>query len=134
MKVCTTLLITFFTVATSTFAQAPPPDYSRDALLRLIVRAEREEEEKAIEIDAASVRFKGLGTRWKFLFLPLLAPLPNSVRRTSSTLPNPFVEAGAEIAYRPGTWRDMRDLPRDLERELRRIKKSERARIRVTVR
>ncbi|HET7710870.1 MAG TPA: hypothetical protein VFL80_02980 [Thermoanaerobaculia bacterium] len=130
----TVVLLAFLTLATSAPAQSTTPDYSRDALLRLIVRAEREAEEKQIEIDAASIRFKGLGTRWKFVFLPLLAPLPNSVRRTSSTLPNPFVEAGAEIAYRPGTWRDMRDLPRDVERELRRIKQKERARIRVNVR
>jgi len=108
--------------------EAAAPDYSRDALLQFVARADREED-GTIVIDAGSIRFTLLGIRWKFP--SLMAPLSGTVRRTSATLPDGLAQAGAEIAYRPGTWRTDRGLPGEIERELLRIDKSERAKVRV---
>ncbi len=115
-----------FTAAASA-QEATAPDYSRDALLQFVARVEREE--GPIVIDAGSIRFTVLGIRWKFPYL--MAPLSGTVRRTSATLPDALALAGAEIAYRPGTWRTDRGLPAEIEREFLRIDKSERAKVRV---
>lgn len=106
------------------------PDYSREALLRIFsVNIPPPQRERAIEFGFGTIEFKALGTRWRFIYLPIFAPLSGSIRRTNAELPNPFALTGTEIAYTPRTWRH----DREMSRELRRIERMERERAKVRV-
>jgi hypothetical protein len=126
------LAFVLFLTALAAVAQEDPakPDYSRDGLLRLFATSDvSAKRPKSIEFHAGYVDFRALNMRWRFAFLPFLAPFPGSVRGTVPAFPDPFLLTHTEIPYTPRTWRDQRAY----SGELKRIEKSERERARVVV-
>lgn len=91
-------------VTTPRADELPKPDYSREALLRLFAEwTFRREQPRTIELFGVT-ELRALGTRWRFIYMPFLAPYPGSIRRANAELPNPFADTGTEIAHRKGTW------------------------------
>lgn len=134
----TTFLALFAVLlATAAFAQqdeqtpAPKPDYTRPTLIRVLSASEAPPPHpSAIEFDIGSVTFNALGTTWRFHYLPFLAPLPGSFSRGrgfGSDVPNAFELTHTELPYTPRTWHDQREL----SKELQRIEKTERAKVKV---
>jgi hypothetical protein len=82
---------------------APPPDYSRQALLR-IVRDMPEREERTISFDRfGEVELRTRFVRAHVLYSPV-PPLQGSMPRVTLEWPNPFVQTGTDIAMTPQTW------------------------------
>jgi hypothetical protein len=107
---------------------APARDYSKDTLLRLFAAAAEQEGENPIRYRRGAIEFRALGTSWRFNYLPMMA-MPGTMNGVSMELPDPFALTGTAIATPPRAWRTRREI----NAELRRIEKSERARIKVTV-
>ena len=108
--------------------EPPPPDYSRQKLLRFVAEIpEPPKHERNLRFQFGSVEFRALGMNWRIIYLPIMVPLSGSGLRTTSTLPDPFALTGTEIATPPRAWRTQRQI----NAETRRIEKTERARVRV---
>jgi hypothetical protein len=107
---------------------APVRDYSKDTLLRLFAAAAEQEGENPIRYRRGAIEFRALGTSWRFNYLPMMA-MPGTMNGVSMELPDPFALTGTAIATPPRAWRTRREI----NAELRRIEKSERARIKVTI-
>jgi hypothetical protein len=80
-------------------ASALAEDYSRPTLLR-IVHEQQQENEPAVTFDNGAVSFTALGTRWAFLYRPML-PLAGSRPVVSQVLPDAFSLTGTELATMP---------------------------------
>jgi hypothetical protein len=121
--------------ATSAFAQQDnqnpaKPDYSRPTLLRVLSADNDQPPHSAIEFDVGTVTFHTLGTTWQFDYLPFHAPFQGSVNRGrgfGSDMPNAFALTGTEMPFTPRTWRE----GRAMSEEMKRIERSERAKVRV---
>ncbi len=101
-------------------------DYSRPTLLRLLEDQRREEQRlQRVRFVIGAVEFRALGTRWRFNYLPLMAPLSGTQVRVSQQWPDPFLLTGTALATTPRNWRERREV----EKELKRIGK---AKVRVT--
>jgi hypothetical protein len=120
------LLLTSSAAAQDT--RAPVGDYSKDTLLRLFVDAAQQEGENPIRYRRGAVEFRALGTTWKFNYLPMMA-FQGTLNGVSMELPDPFALTGTAIATSPRSWRTRREV----NTELKRIEKLERAKIKVTV-
>lgn len=127
MRASATILALLLLTA-STAAQDTRPDYSKDTLLRLFVEAAEQESENPIRYRRGAVEFRALGTSWHFNYLPMMA-MHGTLNGVSMELPDPFILTGTAIASPPRTWRTRREV----NAELKRIEKMERAKIRVTV-
>ena len=117
------LLLAFLLVAGSAAAQESRPraDYSRDTLMRLFV-ASSPEEEPAIRYRDGGLELRALGATWRAQFLePLSGSMPGS------GLPDPFSLTRTQIATSQRAWRTRRAV----NRELRRIELTQRAKLRV---
>jgi hypothetical protein len=123
-------------IATAAAAQQPPasstagpPDFSRDNLTQIFsdVVESPPKPEPAFKFDLGHVEFRALNMRWRIGFLPFLAPLPGSVRRTVPTMMDAFALTGTELPYTPRTWRE----GRELSKEMKRIEQTERERAKV---
>ena len=104
--------------------ESASPDFSRDTLLRLFAGETDSRDEPAITFHAGAVEFRALGSDWRFVYAPLLAPLSGSIHRTTNEWPDPFQLTRTAL---PGPPRVVRS--RDIERELRGI----RARARIGI-
>lgn len=130
-----TLALMAILVATSVLAQdkPPAPDYSKDNLLRLFKDSdEKPKVERNIDFGIGYVQFKALGQRWRIAYLPIMLPLPGSIPWRNDAfggMPDPFALTGTTIPYTPRTWRDTRAM----NAEMKRIEKSERAKVKVSV-
>ncbi len=119
------LLLAFLLAAGSMAAQEQPrADYSRDTLMRLFVAA-APDEEPAVRYRDGGLELRGLGASWRMQYM---APLSGSAIGVTNAWPDPFALTGTQIATGPRAWRTRRDM----NRELRRIELSERARISVS--
>jgi hypothetical protein len=116
-------------LAISSSTSPPPPDYSREALLRFVsnIVEPPPPPESRVQYHLGYVEFKALNMRWRIAYLPFLAPLAGSYRRTNSTIPDAFSLTGTEITQTARTWRDQRTMTR----EMRRILRTERERAKV---
>ena len=127
--------LTFLLLAVPLAAQEDDPDYSRDTLLRLFAEAgdEYEDDGRGVRYRFGSVEFRALGTSWRFNYLPIMVPFsgsgPGFNGEITNTLPNPFMLTNTQIATSPRAWRTQRQR----NAELRRIERTERARIKVDV-
>lgn len=101
------------------------PDYSRETLLRVFADAE-EPDDQPVRFHVGAVEFRALGTRFLFAYVPLM-PLPGSVVRTTQQWPDAFSLTGTSLPMTARAWRSQRAR----NAELRRIERTERARIRV---
>lgn len=106
-----------------------PPDYSRQNLLRLLVDADAPGDEDRLRFHVGAIEFGALGTRWRFNYLPLMMPLSGTQMGVTRQWPDPFALTGTSIASPPRTWRTRRAL----ERELRRINRTTKAKVKVEV-
>lgn len=123
MKFAAVLLAAALMALPAAAQERARPDYSRDSLLRLFAD-EPVEADRAVTFHAGAVEFRALGSDWRFVYAPLLAPLSGSVPKTTREWPDPFQLTGTSL---PGPPRIVR--PREIERELRGIRA--RARVRV---
>jgi hypothetical protein len=133
-------ILALLLLAGSALAQDAPQDapvevrstpYSRDQLLRLFAAAAKQEGENPVKYDRGSVRFTALGTTWRFNYLPMMAMSGGRFGMTAVTQewPDAFALTNTQIATPQRSWRTRREV----NSELRRIEKSERAKVRVTV-
>lgn len=122
------LLLLLATTAAAQEEQGPPPaDYSRDTLMRIFAAEEvRAEREPNVQFHIGAVTFRALGSDWRINYLPIMMPLSGSVPRTSMEWPDPFALTQTQIATGPR----IRNR-RALNAELRRINRTERARLKV---
>lgn len=124
------LIATTAAAQETTTPSATRPDYSRENLTQLFSHViEAPLPDPTVKWGVDYVEFRALNMRWRMLFLPFLAPLPGSVRRTVSGPLDPFEMTGTEIPYTPRTWRE----GRALSNELQRIERMERERAKVKV-
>jgi len=110
--------------------ERPRPDYSKNSLLRLFAEAGTEEEDRrTFRVHEGAFEVRGFNTTVGLLFRPVMA-FPGSTVTTSREYPDPFSLTGTQIATGPRAWRTVREV----NRELRRIEATERARVRVASR
>jgi hypothetical protein len=125
-------VLTLLLLTVSAAAQKPDAsvrDYSKDTLLRLFAAAASQEGENPVRFRPGAVEFTALGTSWGFNYYPMMA-MQGTLNGVSMELPDPFMLTGTAIATTPRNWRTRREI----NAELKRIEKTERAKIRVTVR
>lgn len=104
------------------------PDYSQEALLQFVAEIpEPPKRERNLRFHVGAVEFRALGMDWRLLYLPIMVPLSGSAPRTNRSIPDPFELTGTAFASPPRTWQTQRRM----NAEMRRIEKTERARIRV---
>ncbi|HVR37945.1 MAG TPA: hypothetical protein VMU84_02545 [Thermoanaerobaculia bacterium] len=90
--------------------ETTPPDYSRDGMLRVLHASGEPTPERNIEYEFGTINFAALGLRWRYAYLPLLAPLQGSRFNhvVTNEWPDPFVLTGTQIAQTAATWNDRR--------------------------
>jgi hypothetical protein len=123
-------ILALLLVTAPVFAQedAATRNYSKDTLLRLFVEAAKQESENPIRYRRGAIEFRALGTSWHFNYLPMM-PLSGTMGGVTQEWPDAFALTNTVIATSPRSWRTRRDV----NAELKRIEKSERAKIKVTV-
>jgi hypothetical protein len=127
MRASATILALLLVASSAAAQDEPRPDYSRDTLMRLFVAASPEEAQRNYRDVGMTVA--AFGTTFQIHALPqLMMPLSGSVMRTSKEWPDPFSLTRTQIATSHRAWHTRRNV----NRELRRINMSERARLRVT--
>jgi hypothetical protein len=102
------------------------PDYSKPSLMRFVAQLPpvEPERDRNMHFYIGGVEFRALGTKWNIR--PML-PFSGTQLRTNNEMPDPFSLTGTSIATGPRAWRTNRAM----NAELRRIEKTERAKIRV---
>ena len=131
MKATAILLLSAALLGVPASAQEAPakPDYSRENLQRFAAAIPEEpKRERRIRFYWGAVEFSALGQNWRFL--PAMLPLSGSIMRTTQEWPDPFSLTGTAIATPKRAWRTQRKI----DAEMRRIEKTERAKIRVNAR
>lgn len=128
MRASATILALLLVTASAAAQDAPVRDYSKDTLLRLFVEAAEQERENPIRYRRGAIEFRALGTSWRFNYLPMMA-MHGTLNGVTMEVPDPFALTGTAIATSPRSWRTRREV----NAEMRRIEKLERAKIKVTV-
>ncbi|HVS33851.1 MAG TPA: hypothetical protein VMS98_20615 [Thermoanaerobaculia bacterium] len=113
--------LALFLVAAPVAAQEeppfPPPDFSRDTLIRLFEEIEVEDDRPRVRHRFGAVDFRAFGTRWRVGYLPFMAPLPGSMPWINGERwPDPFRLSGTEIPHTSRTWNQRRQLSSELKR------------------
>jgi hypothetical protein len=104
------------------------PDYSKETLQRFVLSIpEPPKRERNVRFHIGAIEFGAVGTRWRFNYLPIMMPLSGTRLGVTREWPDPFALTGTVIATPRRAWRTQRKV----DAELRRIEKSERAKIRV---
>ena len=133
MRASTAFLIALlFAVPAAAQDEDERPKYSKDTLMRLFANAAQEyEDERGVRYRLGTVEFRALGTDWRFNYLPIMVPMsgsgPGFNGEITNTFPDPFMLTNTGIATSPRAWRTTRQR----NAELRRIERTERARIKV---
>lgn len=101
------------------------PDYSRETLQRFVAEIPEEpKRDRNFRFYWGAIEFGAFGQN--FRFSPVM-PFSGSIMRTTQEWPDPFSLTGTAIATSPRVWRTQRRL----NSELRRIERSERAKIKA---
>ena len=127
MKASTATFVLFAALATfPAVAQESKPDYSRENLQRFVAAIPEEpKRERNIRFYIGAVEFAALGQRWRFAY-PVM-PFSGTQLTTSRQWPDPFSLTNTQIATPPRAWRTNRKV----SAEMKRIEKTERAKIKV---
>ena len=126
MRASTAFLVISLLVAATAAQAETRPDYSPAALLRLFVgQPETTQDRDPLRFSYGVVDYRYGSTHLQFS--PLLLPLSGTEMRTTQVWPDPFSLTRTPIATSKRAWRTQRRL----NAELRRIAKTERAKIRV---
>lgn len=108
-----------------------PPDFSRESLQRVFSANGSElppRPDANVKYGFGYVEFRALGMDWRITYLPIMMPLSGTALRTNREPVDPFALTGTSIATTPRTFVTRREL----NRERKRIKKTERARLKAT--
>ena len=128
MRTSATFLLLLLLATAAAAQEVEPQDYSRDTLMRIFAATEvRPEPEPPIRFHVGAVSFRALGSDWRINYLPIGMPYSGSIPRTTMEWPDPFSLTGTPIA----TGKGARNYRRAVNAELRRIGRTERARIKV---
>lgn len=132
MRASGMILALLLVTATAVAQDAPATrDYSKDTLQRLFADAAQQEGENPIRRTRGAIEFNAFGTSWRVNYLPHLMMAMHGTRQgINNEIPDPFALTGTQIATSPRSWRTRREI----NRELRRIEATERAKVRVTTR
>ena len=121
-------LVVFGLMFTATIAAAAPsqqaPDYSRETILKIL--HSDDVENAPFKFDIGQVEYRTKNMRYRFAYLPLLAPLPYTGPHGAGQLPNPFVLTHTEFAWQPHQYvatPDDWEQSREYKREYRRVAK-----------
>ena len=119
MKATATVFVILL-AATGALAQSTDDerrDYSKDTIIRLTADIpEPPEHEPRMVFHVGAVDFKALGTRWRFNFLPFMAPLSGTRFGVTQEWPDPFALTGTAIATPPRAFRTRRQMNAELRR------------------
>jgi hypothetical protein len=128
MRASTTIAILLLLLVGFTAQAADAPDYSPQGLLRLFSgEPPRPSGDRALQFSYGVIDYRAFGGTTNFRFSPALLPLSGTEFRTTQVVPNPFALTGTQIATSRRAWRTQRTL----NAELRRINRTERAKLRV---
>ncbi|HUR81471.1 MAG TPA: hypothetical protein VM733_11945 [Thermoanaerobaculia bacterium] len=106
------------------------PDYSKPSLQRFVLSIpEPPKRDRNVRFHVGAIEFGAIGTRWRFNYLPIMTPLSGSRLGVTQEWPDPFALTGTIIATPKRAWRTQRKV----DAEMKRIEKSERAKIKVDV-
>jgi hypothetical protein len=88
MRIATALLL--FALAATAAAQEPT--YSAEEKLKMFrtLNATAARSDRRVEWGFGYVTIHAFGMEWRFVFLPILAPLPGSRPQDAATIPNAF--------------------------------------------
>lgn len=105
----------------------PPPDYSRQNLVRLFAQAEEEHKlpPPRVQWHFGFVEFRALGMDWRVMYLPIAMPLAGTRLDQTGQVPNAFELTNMQIA---GARPIVPDRPLAVRREVRRVLAMERRR------
>ncbi|HJQ41027.1 MAG TPA: hypothetical protein VKB93_28145 [Thermoanaerobaculia bacterium] len=123
----------FFAFALRAAAQEDVPPRQIDATqetLRKFVASIPEPPPKPprkVTFHFGSIEFRALGMRWRINYLPIATPLPGSGFTTTHQWPDAFALTNTPIAMTPRSWHTQRQV----NAEMRRIEKTERAKMTV---
>lgn len=131
MNVRAAVLVVFLVAAAAPLSAQESPDFSREGL-------QREFQAYAIDLpekpDGRRFRFRAgalevdfLGMDWRIAYFPVLPRLPGTEQRTIIAIPDAFSLTGTEIARMPRSFQTQRAV----NRELKRIEQTERAKLRI---
>ncbi|HKR62179.1 MAG TPA: hypothetical protein VJZ00_00500 [Thermoanaerobaculia bacterium] len=127
MKASTTILMLLLAFAALGAQADERPDYSTQGLLRLFSgETPRPTGERALQFSYGVIDYRTFGGT-HVRFSPAVLPLSGSEFRTTQVMPDPFALTHTQIATSRRAWRTQRSL----NSELRRIEKTERAKLRV---
>ena len=133
MRASATILALLLVTATAAAQDSPAQtrDYSKDTLQRLFANAAQQEGENPVRRTRGALEFNAFGTSWRLNYLPrIMMAMHGTLDGVTNVVPDPFALTGTEIATSPRSWRTRREV----NRELRRIEATERAKVRVTTR
>jgi hypothetical protein len=105
-------------------------DYSREELNRVFAMRQIElgpRPAPKVRYGFGYIEFRALGMDWRLLYLPIAMPLSGTETDVTQTLPDPFALTGSHYATTPQTWHTQRQV----SREIRRIKQSQKYRLDV---
>jgi hypothetical protein len=133
MKTTFAFLIAFAALGAAAQEEQQPDvkvDYSKPALQRFVSSIPPEpKRDRNMHFYIGGVEFRALGTRYRFNYLPILAPLSGTRLGVTQEWPDPFSLTGTVIATPRRAWRTQRQV----DAEMKRIEKTERAKIKVKV-
>jgi hypothetical protein len=128
MRASATILALLLVTGAAAAQEETKPDYSKDSLMR-VLRADTKEPERNrnVQFHVGAVTFNALGTRFRFNYLPIMLPLSGTRLGITNEWPDPFSLTQTSIATPRRAWRTQRQV----SAELKRIERTERAKIRV---
>jgi hypothetical protein len=101
-------------------------NYSQEQLDRTFAMRQidlPERPEGRVRYGLGYVDFRALGIDWRLIYLPIAMPLSGTRMGTTNEWPDPFALTSTAVATTPRTWHTQRHV----NREIRRIKKSEKS-------
>ena len=121
MKTTTALFVLLLAASGALAQSADRADYSRDTLMKLFVDGKEPPRvrDTNVRFHVGAVEFGAVGTRWRFNYLPIMAPLPGTRFGITREWPDAFSLLRTPIATSKRAWRTQRAV----NAELRRIEK-----------
>jgi hypothetical protein len=129
MKPSAAALLFLLTAAPLTAEEPPAVDASREALQKFVASIPEPPppHPRNVTFHIGAIEFRALGARWRFNYLPIMLPLSGSRMGVTREWPDPFELSQASIATTSRSFTTRRAA----NAEMRRIEKTERAKIKV---
>jgi hypothetical protein len=130
MKTSAAILLILTAALPLTAQESPPPIDASPETLRKFVASIPEPpppRPRKVTFHFGGFEFRALGIRWRINYLPIAAPLPGTRFATTREWPDAFALTNTPIATTPRSWHTQRQV----NAEMRRIEKTERAKVSV---